>query len=141
MSRLGEAWLRSKDAGEGYDEKPLPDLWYPEAGCVQQRVAGRIPGRFQMFANLFRHVVPAEVENVRHVLDDNREWLRVLDVFQKATIVRGARVLLECILFASGHGAQLGPADAGKGLACPAARTSNESAALVSSFSSPQAKA
>ena len=83
---------------------------------IDKRVPRRVADRFQGLSYPGHDIVPAEIQDFRHILDKNRKRLRGPDIVQVAQVQIGPRIDRECARV-FGDLAQLGPADPRIGLA------------------------
>ena len=68
-----------RDSIDRDEEQTLAHLRYAIEGSVQQCVAGLIARQLERLADLLWYVVAAEVQDVRDILDENRDRLDSLD--------------------------------------------------------------
>jgi len=79
----------------GHQKHAFAHLRYAEVHSVQQRVAAAVSETSQRLARLFCNVVAAVVENVGHVLHQDRERLEFAHIVQVSQIEVSPRIKLE----------------------------------------------
>src|SRR5690606_21627494 len=87
--------------GNRYDKQTLADLGNAEIRCIENRIGGAITDLIERGANLLRHIVTAEIQDVRHVFDDDSKRLRIAHIVEKPPVKNSTRVCLKRVFLTS----------------------------------------
>ena len=113
---LGKHDARLKLLAVGNQKHAIPHLRHTVKGRVDETISRRVAKVGQCFCDFAHDVMPAIVENVWHVLDEQRERLRGLHVMEVSEVKVASWIDLKCARVLSDF-AELCATNTGVGLA------------------------
>jgi hypothetical protein len=111
-------WERDSQAqfgSIGDEHHPLAHLRHPIECGIQERVSGDVSILFENLADVLRDVLAAMIEDVRDILDKQRQWLESADIAKILKIELRPRVAPKSLRVICNL-TKLGPANPGKRL-------------------------